>query len=397
MAYRREQRVSSLPDVLTSVMGTWAPPFFEGGTVDNCPDLSIDLGSGEFVALSAPYQQDDQSQVGTLKRTVISARKSQELARIRSGGGLQLSRLQTSSEPSAMFVAHLNKARCRSRAMLLESGSCLISLGGARSDFPSHSWPVQLPLSFRDRTVQCPEGCGWKGPEGDLASHQLQCEDIVRISRAVKAAGGLACAQLGLALSWLSGSTRSDLDMSVEHPCGKTVSYNRKQCLGCGAQLDVDNPGAAGQMSFENISWPETPVEGQYTVYVELFRGPKVPFQLVVNSSNAPRLFSHTAGFFDNGLRQVACSFHIGPKGVAFHPQGTSSGLFRRAAHVSVLMQRLKPSEAGRQAETWDCFTDSEGWCRLGEPRMLRVGPPKAPGFESCGAVELDCRELPQE
>ncbi|CAJ1421580.1 unnamed protein product [Effrenium voratum] len=150
-------------------------------------------------------------------------------------------------------------------------------------------------------------------------------------------------------------------------------------------------------MSFENISWPETPVEGQYTVYVELFRGPKVPFQLVVNSSNAPRLFSHTAGFFDNGLRQVACSFHIGPKGVAFHPQGTSSGLFRRAAHVSVLMQRLKPSEAGRQAETWDCFTDSEGWCRLGEPRMLRVGPPKAPGFESCGAVELDCRELPQE
>lgn len=30
-----------------------------------------------------------------------------------------------------------------------------------------------------------------------------------------------------------------------------------------------------GQQSLENISWTEAPPEGTYTVYVELFRGPK--------------------------------------------------------------------------------------------------------------------------
>jgi len=30
-----------------------------------------------------------------------------------------------------------------------------------------------------------------------------------------------------------------------------------------------------GELALENITWPEAPPEGTYTVYVELFRGPK--------------------------------------------------------------------------------------------------------------------------
>lgn len=47
--------------------------------------------------------------------------------------------------------------------------------------------------------------------------------------------------------------------MWLEHPCGKRVSYKCSQCLECGAELDLDSPGVAGQMSLENISWPEAP------------------------------------------------------------------------------------------------------------------------------------------
>ncbi|CAK9083377.1 unnamed protein product [Durusdinium trenchii] len=163
-----------------------------GGTVDTCPDLSIESGSGESIVVSAPYQRDvvqhlysmaEQSQVGTLERTVIdtSARRSKEFSQVKvtdadrpwpleqvceeiraklapgatrvhadlyklllynkgdffnmhkdaqqhshmfasllfflpfehEGGGLQLSRLQTSWEKSAMFdVANINKDGC---------------------------------------------------------------------------------------------------------------------------------------------------------------------------------------------------------------------------------------------------------------------------------------------
>lgn len=192
MAYRQERSDSSLPGVLTSVLDTWAPPFFVEGTVDTCPDLSIESGSGESIVVSAPYQRDvvqhlysmaEQSQVGTLERTVIdtSARRSKEFSQVKvtdadrpwpleqvceeiraklapgatrvhadlyklllynkgdffnmhkdaqqhshmfasllfflpfehEGGGLQLSRLQTSWEKSAMFdVANINKDGC---------------------------------------------------------------------------------------------------------------------------------------------------------------------------------------------------------------------------------------------------------------------------------------------
>ena len=192
MAYRQQRSDPSLPGLLTSALDTWAPPFFVEGTVDTCPNIAIESEGGESIALSTPYQPEivrklysmaEQSQVGTVKRTVIntSARKSKEFSQIKvldadrpwpleqiceevrvklapgatrvhadlyklllykegdffnmhkdaqqhsnmfatllfflpfehEGGGLQLSRLQTSWEESAMFdVANLNKAGC---------------------------------------------------------------------------------------------------------------------------------------------------------------------------------------------------------------------------------------------------------------------------------------------
>ncbi|CAK9102107.1 CLIP-associated protein, partial [Durusdinium trenchii] len=104
------------------------------------------------------------------------------------------------------------------RALMLPgSGRCYLSLGGARSHFPSHGWqPAQLRLRFALReNVRCTyAGCTWTGHEGDLASHQLQCEEISRIRRALEARrpGGATAAPLQAALTWCSEETRSDLD-----------------------------------------------------------------------------------------------------------------------------------------------------------------------------------------
>eukprot|EP00435_Cladocopium_sp_Y103_P065397 s327_g27.t1 len=296
------------------------------------------------------------------------------------------------------------------RALVLPgSGRCYLSLGGARSHFPSHGWqPAQLQLRLSSRlNVRCPyAGCTWTGHEGDLASHQLQCEEVRRIRRAVELRRNAARRdlwQLQVALSWCSEQSRSDLDMSIEHPCGKTVSYSRTQCLECGAELDIDSTGAAGELAIENITWPEAPPEGNYTVYVELFRGPKVSFHLLVqsNSGDSVRLFSHNSSFFDAGPRQVAATFQVTSQGIVFNPG--ACGLFRRAAYVSMLTRRLnsdvkaKASSASK-AERWDMSTDSDGWCRIGRnQKSLWIAPPKALGFELCLPVEVLCQDMPSE
>lgn len=295
------------------------------------------------------------------------------------------------------------------RALVLPgSGRCYLSLGGARSHFPSHGWQAaQLQLRLSSRlNVRCPyAGCAWTGHEGDLASHQLQCEEVRRIRRAVELRRNAARRDLWhlqVALSWCSEQSRSDLDMSIEHPCGKTVSYSRTQCLQCGAELDIDSTGAAGELALENITWPEAPPEGSYTVYVELFRGPKVSFHLLVqsNSGDNVRLFSHSSSFFDAGPRQVAATFQVTSSGIVFNPG--ACGLFRRAAYVSMLTRRLnsdvKAKASSAKAEHWDMSTDSDGWCRIGRnQKSLCIAPPKALGFELCLPVEVLCEDMPQE
>jgi len=295
------------------------------------------------------------------------------------------------------------------RALVLPgSGRCYLSLGGARNHFPSHGWqPVQLQLRLghsRLGPVRCSNaGCTWTGHEGDLPSHQLQCEEIRRICRAVatQRRSGSAVMHLAVTLSWYSEGTRSDLDMSVEHPCGKTVSYHRTLCVQCGAQLDIDSQGAPGQQSLENISWSEAPPEGTYTVYVELFRGPKASFQILVQSEgNTMRLFSHSNQFFDAGRRKVAATFQVTSKGIVFNTGAI--GLFRRAAYVSMLARRLTEkakSSPSQEESSWDCSTDGDGWCRIGKQKSLCIAPPKVSGFQDRLPLTLDlaCHELPQE
>jgi len=231
-----------------------------------------------------------------------------------------------------------------------------------------------------------------------LASHRIQCEQIRRITSAVQAAGGKT-GELSFSLSWQSGEYKTDLDMIVTHPCGAAISCNRKQCLQCSAQLDVDDRGSNGTLSCENVYWSESAPEGNYSVTVQLHRGPKVPFQVVAKVGNEPRLFSHPASVFGTGKNQVACSFELGPNGPRFEGDAgrlSTAGMFRRTARSAILARRLGLGKAKGDEESWDCFTDSSGWCRLGDTvEAVRLGPMS----EACSHVPVDilCRDFPVE
>ena len=71
----------------------------------------------------------------------------------------------------------------------------------------------------------------------------------------------------------LTWNTDADIDLHLDTPCGKTISYKNKKA--CGGQLDVDDrcghhqgaPGGPENIYWEDLSAPP----GVYSLYVRYY------------------------------------------------------------------------------------------------------------------------------
>jgi hypothetical protein len=113
------------------------------------------------------------------------------------------------------------------------------------------------------------------------------------IDRRLNAAG----AQRGLLQFSLAWNSRSDLDLHVTCPNGRTINYRSR--ANCGGRLDVDMNAGAGRSSspVENVYF-DAPGAGRYRLRVNLFgsanRGAPEPFELQIRDGDRVQVLRGT-------------------------------------------------------------------------------------------------------
>lgn len=308
-------------------------------------------------------------------------------------------------------VATLRPDTLLLRVLRCAAGSPLryrLQLGGP-STVPPGGWAPASEIRLRllgedpNELVACThalEGCQWRGRRKDLLGHERQCAQIRRIAASVQRAGGKQ-GKMNFSLSWKSDSGKTDMDLSVAHPCGHEVMYNMKRCPECSAQLDVDDRGELRRTSCENIFWSEDPPLGRYEVLVNLFSGLPVPFQLVARAGSTCHLFEHAGDVFDGGKKQMVCGFSWGPDGAVFDDctVGIRHRHLRTVVRTIMAVRRLSVSGSSEHEDgEFDCCTDEEGWCHIhGGTEAMALAPPPGEDFRSYAPVEVYCRDVPLE
>lgn len=251
---------------------------------------------------------------------------------------------------------------------------------------------IQLRFWNEDpnETVDCPNksnGCSWRGLRKRLPMHKNACPDILRVKELVKTAGG-RCGTVAFSLSWTNDFEKTDIDMSVSHPCGFTIDFENQKCPMCSGALDVVDRNKNvvdryknGQQSIVNAVWTEDPPYGEYIVHISHFAGPALDFSLVAKAGNDMRLINGSID--EQEENQEVCCLEWGPQGPVF-------------SSVKVKPPRQKNSSSPRAQ--WDSTTDEHGWCSIPDETLaLRLDVPRGHEFSEYAPVDVYCKNIPLE
>lgn len=251
------------------------------------------------------------------------------------------------------------------------------SVGAVVETLEDEATPEQPPTE-----VECSNshiGCNWRGSPADRQEHVTECTATHQLMARVKKAGGRS-GHIQVSISWASGETPTDLDLKVEHPCPQALSWETEDRCGCGARLDVDDRGIAGDTSVENAFWPDgegdpEPPKGSYVVVVSHYEGPPVDYKVAVKVGLTTRLFHGRASPGDDAETMKVCGFEWPFPGDFAFPKRSVAGKFRRSVQRISLIRML--SSGSGKFQKAKPRTDRGGWCEVPrEASRFIVYPP---------------------
>merc|ERR1719161_2147535 len=220
----------------------------------------------------------------------------------------------------------------------------LIRFGGA-SDVPDLAKPaagvcallVGENVTEDSEDVGCSEkGCTWIGPAHHMTCHLRECKRTLRTLAFFK--GKLPevavenenmeklsdCSTRGsllIGVSWWNGAQPAELQLHLQHPCGKLCSMEPGDCSHCEGHIWSPQLGGAFQSCAVGASWAqdEVPPNGRYTVIVLQSSGPPVSLSVVIAiGSTFTRIV--TARGAGEGSEVSPCSFQLPFEGNLIHP-----------------------------------------------------------------------------
>lgn len=309
-----------------------------------------------------------------------------------------------------------------------------VELGGAVSWKPNGSsaedWDaghVQVRLSDARicGVTACPnakEGCTWSGMRQQLSRHLRFCSQI----NAVLTATSRAYQERGdsyIWLAWHSGRFKTDLDLSVVHPCDNSAPIKNgagRRCRLCSGSKDLDDVGHSNSDSYECVTWPAEAPLGKYSVSVDHKLGPRVAFQVIIKLGRHQHVVGVPAQSLQDSGSFLACSFEHTPNGIVpinqLGQENCNLGRLRQAASLVRLGVKVRGSisandcvgvddrngDCGARADLVDgswISADQRGFCHIGDfhpSQTLIIVPSRKGNLEGFSPLEVSCSKLSQ-